>query len=252
MVLEALRDIDVGEEITMDYDARASETAKDTGLTFWRWRPPSSPVAEGLNRIKCACAGDGRTCPRNLWRDERSIQSIPNTTRGSCRVQGAISSGRQTGKRSFQGGAQLEGSVKQARVQRPVLSSVDTIAADHTAAAVATVTKQGGCSPSLPGRSVAVSKRKLESGCSDADLEPSLSGRVGAEESERESTSVVGSERVALAAGSGRVLTAIVLEQTTSLPGSDQQSGPMLTAADHEAGDVAADRRQKRSNCCGW
>jgi hypothetical protein len=70
LVLEAIKDIAEGEEITIDYDARASPTSKQQGLTFWQWRPPTSSVRKGLHRIKCGCAGPGRTCPNRLWRDE--------------------------------------------------------------------------------------------------------------------------------------------------------------------------------------
>jgi hypothetical protein len=68
--LEALRDIPEGEEITIDYDARAAPSSKTLGLSFWQWNPPTSPgAAAGLRRIECGCAGEGLPCPNRLWRD---------------------------------------------------------------------------------------------------------------------------------------------------------------------------------------
>ena len=77
LILEALHDIPVGDEITIDYDAQASESAKQRGQTFWQWQPPTSPVApKGLRRIKCGCAGAGQECPNTLWRDERKVKQF--------------------------------------------------------------------------------------------------------------------------------------------------------------------------------
>jgi hypothetical protein len=84
LILETLRDIGYNEEITINYDAEASLTSKSRGLTFWQWRPPRSAVKFGLRRIKCGCAGIGRVCPNDLWRDEHEnsggvIASSPTT-----------------------------------------------------------------------------------------------------------------------------------------------------------------------------
>ncbi len=76
-VLEALRDIGVKEEITMDYDANASPTKKQ-GLTFWQWKPQTVlRKKEGFRRIMCSCSGDKRVCPNKLWRDECSAPIAP-------------------------------------------------------------------------------------------------------------------------------------------------------------------------------
>ena len=84
--LEALRDIPEGEEITIDYDARAAQSSKLLGLSFWQWNPPTSPgAAAGLRRIECGCAGEGLPCPNRLWRDEPSVTDR-HTSPGSERV----------------------------------------------------------------------------------------------------------------------------------------------------------------------
>jgi hypothetical protein len=86
LILEALVDIADDEEITIDYDAAASATSKQCGLTFWQWQPPASPAAEGLCRIKCGCAGAGRTCPNRLWRDEVPMNMTPDRVTYSRRL----------------------------------------------------------------------------------------------------------------------------------------------------------------------
>jgi len=121
LVLEALRDIADDEEITIDYDAGASTDLKDNDLTFWRWHPSSSPVAKGLHRITCRCAGDGHLCPNRLWRDEHSSRVVPitpDTTLGTCQAKSTVSGEHQPRtKRSFQDATSLVREAKQAKVQ---------------------------------------------------------------------------------------------------------------------------------------
>ena len=50
---------------------------KTTGTDFLA--EAASSVREGLRRIRCGCAGPGRTCPNRLWRDEKENNRADTT-----------------------------------------------------------------------------------------------------------------------------------------------------------------------------
>jgi hypothetical protein len=188
LILETLRVIGDNEEITINYDAEASPTAKSQGMTFWQWRPPQSVVPKGLRRIKCGCAGIGRVCPNDLWGYEHEIRGVvtasspttPEHSEGNSTVQQSITVGaNQQSEEQPSLSNQLDDGTetKMLAYQKPGWPQAATLT--NTAVAKDPPHQVMMGKKSIPGRQAGIQGNRIEGGnCEPAEVKRRSSAEV--------------------------------------------------------------------------